>query len=122
MRWQTSLALLSVLLSGCDPVENIYVERPNGQPLLCENGQKTEYEVLFAVTNPNNRQEILYEERHRVTVNPRGVRYPPIQSGFQQVYWQALSRVGGFRGSNFAFTAVTPRIRFLLRPGLRERI
>jgi hypothetical protein len=72
MRWQTSLALLSVLLSGCDPAENIYLERPNGQPLLCENGAKTEYEVLFAVTNPDNRQEILYEERHRATVNPRG--------------------------------------------------
>jgi hypothetical protein len=72
MRWQTSLALLSVLLSGCDPVETIYVERPNGQPLLCQNGEKTEYEVVFAVTKSNNRQEILYEERHRLTVDPRG--------------------------------------------------
>lgn len=67
-----SLVLLSVLLSACDPAETIYIERPNGQPVLCEGGEKTTYDVLFVVTHPDNRAEVLYEEKVRFTVKPQG--------------------------------------------------
>jgi hypothetical protein len=72
MRSHASLVLLSVLLSACDPAETIYIERPNGQPVLCEGGKKTTYEVLFVVTHPDNRTEVLYEEKTRFTVEPQG--------------------------------------------------
>jgi len=72
MRWHASLALLIVLLSACDPAETIYIERPNGQPVLCDGGKKTTYEVLYVVMHPDNREEVAYEERHRFTVNPQG--------------------------------------------------
>ena len=72
MRWHASFLLPIILLSACDPAETIYVERPNGQPVLCEGGKKTTAEVLFVVTHPDNRNEVLYEERHRFTVDPRG--------------------------------------------------
>lgn len=67
-----SLAILSVLLAACDPVEVIYLEHPGEQPVRCEGGDRTTYEVLFPVTDPDHEQEILYEERHRSAVDPRG--------------------------------------------------
>lgn len=72
MRRHASLVLLSIVLSACDPAETIYIERPNGQPVLCEDGRETVYEALFAVTHPDNRKEPLYEERVRLTVEPQG--------------------------------------------------
>ena len=72
MRLYASLVLLSIVLSGCDPAETIYIEYPNGQPVLCEDGRETTYEVLFAVTHPDNRKELLYEERVRLTVETQG--------------------------------------------------
>ena len=72
MRLYASLVFLSIVLSGCDPAETIYIEYPNGQPVLCEDGRETTYEVLFAVTHPDNRKELLYEERVRLTVEPQG--------------------------------------------------
>lgn len=72
MRWRVPLLALIVPLAGCDPAENIYVERPDGQPVLCEGGQKTTAEVLYVVTHPDKRDEPLYEERHRFTIEPQG--------------------------------------------------
>lgn len=72
MRRYVSLVMLSIVLAACDPAETIYIERPNGQPVLCEDGRKTTYEALFAVTHPDNRKELLYEERVRFTVKPQG--------------------------------------------------
>ena len=67
-----SLVLLSIFLTACDPAETVYIERPDGQPVLCEDGRKTTYEALFAVTHPDNRKELLYEERVRLDVEPQG--------------------------------------------------
>ena len=72
MRSRAIFVLLGVFLSSCDPVETIYIERSNGQPVLCEGGKKTTYEVLFVVTHPDNRTEVLYEEKARFTVRPQG--------------------------------------------------
>jgi hypothetical protein len=72
MRRYASPVLLSIVLSACDPAETIYIERPNGQPVLCEDGRKTTYEALFAVTHPDNRDELLYEDRARFTAEPQG--------------------------------------------------
>ena len=72
MRRYASLIMLSIVLLACDPAEAIYIEYPNGQPVLCEDGRGTRYEVLFAVTHPDNRKELLYEERARLTVEPQG--------------------------------------------------
>ena len=71
MRRYASLVLLSMVLSACDPAETIYIEHPDGQPVLCEDGKKTTYEALFAVMHPDNRKELLYEERVRLTVEPQ---------------------------------------------------
>jgi len=67
-----SLALLAVLLSACDPAEVVYLERAGGEPLLCPAGETTQYEVVHAVTDPDDRTRILYEERNRFTVDPVG--------------------------------------------------
>ena len=72
MRWHAPFLILIVLLSACDPAETIYIERPNGQPVLCEGGKKTTAEVLFVVTHPDNRKEALYEVRHGFAIEPRG--------------------------------------------------
>jgi hypothetical protein len=64
--------VLIALLSGCDPAENIYVERLSGQPVLCEGGKQTSAGVWYVVTHPDKRDEPLYEERHRFTIEPRG--------------------------------------------------
>ena len=72
MRRQAYLLGLSVVLTACDPAETVYIERPDGQPVLCEDGRNTTYEALFPVTHPDNRKEILYEERVRLTVEPEG--------------------------------------------------
>ena len=72
MRLYASLVLLSIVLSACDSAETIYIEHPNGQPVLCEGGSETTYEALIAVTHPDNRKEVLYEERVRITVDPQG--------------------------------------------------
>ena len=72
MRRYASLVMLSIVLSACDPAETIYIEHPNGQPVLCERWRETTYEALFAVTHPDNRKELLYEERVRFTVEPQG--------------------------------------------------
>ena len=72
MRRYVALVLLSIILSACDPAEIIYIERTDGQPVLCEDGRKTTYEALYAVTHPDNRKELLYEERIRLDVVPQG--------------------------------------------------
>ena len=72
MRRYASLVMLSIVLLACDPAETIYIEHASGQPVLCEGGKETRYEALFAVTHPDNRKELLYEERVRLTVDPQG--------------------------------------------------
>ena len=67
-----SLALLSGLLSACDPAEIVYLERTGGEALLCPGGETTQYEVVYPVTDPDDRSKILYEERNRFAVDPAG--------------------------------------------------
>jgi len=67
-----SLALLGGLLSACDPAEIVYLERTGGEPLLCPGGETTQYEVVYPVTDPDDRNTILYEERNRFAVDPAG--------------------------------------------------
>jgi len=72
MRWPALIVPLCVVLSGCDPTETIYIKRASGQPVQCETGEETMYEALYPVTHPDNRAEVLYEERARFTVDPDG--------------------------------------------------
>ena len=72
MQWYISLAILGSLLSACDPAEVVYLTHSGGEPVLCPGGETTRYEVVHAVTDPDNRNEILYEERNRFTVDPMG--------------------------------------------------
>ena len=72
MKARTLLISLGFALAGCDLTETIYIERANGQPVLCEGDKDTSYEVAFAVTHPDNRKEVIYEERERLTVEANG--------------------------------------------------
>jgi len=53
-----------LLLAACDPVKTVYLAHPDGAA--------TTYEVWYPVTDPDDRTKILYEERHRFTVDPQG--------------------------------------------------
>jgi hypothetical protein len=64
--------MLAGLLAACDPAEVVYLEHPGGEPLLCPGGETTRYEVVHAVTDPDDRNKILYEERGHFTVDPAG--------------------------------------------------
>lgn len=72
MKHYVLLALLAGLLSACDPAEIVYLERAGGEPLLCPGGETTQYEVVHAVADPDDRTRILYKERGRFTVDPEG--------------------------------------------------
>ena len=72
MRRYVFLVLLSIALTACDPAETVYIELPNGEPVLCEDGRNTTYEALYPVTNPDNKKEFLYEQRIRLTAEPQG--------------------------------------------------
>lgn len=67
-----SLALLVGLLSACDPMEIVYLERAGGEALLCPGGETTRCEVVYPVTDPDDRTRILYEERSRFILDPEG--------------------------------------------------
>ena len=72
MKWPALVVLLAVVLSACDPAETIYIKRANEQPVLCDAGEETTYEVLYPVTHPDNRSDVMYEERARFVVEPDG--------------------------------------------------
>lgn len=72
MKSRALLAVLGPFLAACDPVETIYLAHPDGAPILCPEGATTQYEVVHAVTDPDDRTKILYEERGRFTVDPEG--------------------------------------------------
>jgi len=72
MKRYIPLALLAGLLAACDPAEVVYLEHPGGAPVLCPEGETTRYEVVHAVTDPDDRNKILYEERGHFTVDPAG--------------------------------------------------
>jgi len=72
MKSRAVLAIPVLLLAACDPAETVYLAHPGGAPVLCPDDAKTTYEVWYPVTDPDDRTKILYEERHRFTVDPEG--------------------------------------------------
>lgn len=72
MKHYISLALLAGLLSACDPMEIVYLERAGGEALLCPGGAATHCEVVYPVTDPDDPTRVLYEERSRFTLDPEG--------------------------------------------------
>ena len=72
MKWPALVVLLCIVLSACDPAETIYIKRADGQPVRCETGEETRFEALYPVTHPENRNQVLYEERARFTVDSDG--------------------------------------------------
>lgn len=71
-RRRGALIAAALLLAACDPAEVVYLAHPGGAPVLCPDGATTRYEVVHAVTDPDDRTKILYEERNRFTVDPEG--------------------------------------------------
>jgi hypothetical protein len=64
--------LAGLLLAACDPVEVVYLEHPDGAPVLCPEGAETEFAYVFPVVDHDDPTRVLYEVRDSATVDASG--------------------------------------------------
>lgn len=68
----TALIAAGLALAACDPAETVYLEHPDGAPVLCPGGAATQFEFVFPVTDHNDPDKILYEVRDSAAADPDG--------------------------------------------------